>query len=191
MAIKVMIKRNKNAKDITGQKFNFLTAIKYVGRDKGTNSLWLFKCDCGNEKVIMLQNVTRNNVKSCGCYQLRYHKSIKFHGDPLQRIINKIFSHYKKRSNYKNIAFDLNIEQFAALIKQGCTYCGEVGVNGQSNLKYNGIDRVDNFLGYTADNSVPCCKYCNQMKSDTSLEKFIEKIELLHSRLTNKKRHLK
>lgn len=57
----------QNFRDLTGQTFNHLTAIKYVGLDKQNKSLWLFKCDCGNEKVIRGTNVTTGHIKSCGC----------------------------------------------------------------------------------------------------------------------------
>ena len=57
----------QKVKDLTNQKFNHLTAIKHVGKDNNNKSLWLFKCDCGNEKVIRGTNVTSGVVKSCGC----------------------------------------------------------------------------------------------------------------------------
>jgi hypothetical protein len=37
---------------------------------------------------------------------------------------------------------------------------------------HNGIDRLDNALGYTTANSVPCCKPCNQAKNDRSVDEF-------------------
>lgn len=55
-------------KDLTGQKFGKLTAVKYIGKDKGYRSLWLFKCDCGKEKVIQAYNVYSGKTISCGCY---------------------------------------------------------------------------------------------------------------------------
>lgn len=54
--------------DITGQKFNYLTAIKYIDYDKNHRSRWLFKCDCGNEKILDSLWVRKGNIKSCGCY---------------------------------------------------------------------------------------------------------------------------
>ena len=55
--------------DIAGQKFNRLTAIKF---DKRINNktYWLFKCDCGNDKVIVTHAVKSGNTKSCGCYNI-------------------------------------------------------------------------------------------------------------------------
>lgn len=48
--------------DITGQKFNKLTAIKYLG-----NQNWLCKCDCGNDSITTAGRVKSGNTKSCGC----------------------------------------------------------------------------------------------------------------------------
>lgn len=59
-------------KDLTGKKFNRLTAIRYVGKDNGGRALWLFKCDCGIEKVIQGYSVSSGKTISCGCY----HKQI-------------------------------------------------------------------------------------------------------------------
>ena len=38
---------------------------------------------------------------------------------------------------------------------------------------HNGVDRVNNDLGYTIENSVTCCSLCNYMKRGMSLSDFI------------------
>lgn len=48
--------------DITGQKFNRLTPVTYLGNRK-----WRCKCDCGNIVDVFTNNLTRGNTKSCGC----------------------------------------------------------------------------------------------------------------------------
>ena len=53
-------------KDISGQKYGRLIAIKQVGKD-GRHVLWLFKCDCGNETITRATSVRSGNTKSCGC----------------------------------------------------------------------------------------------------------------------------
>lgn len=62
-----------------------------------------------------------------------------------------------------------NIEA-AQLIIQPCNYCGSLP------NPYNGIDRVDNSIGYELGNVVPCCKYCNSAKSTKTLEEFKDHI---------------
>lgn len=53
--------------DLTGQRFGKLTAIRFHGRVKNT-SMWLWKCDCGNEKLAIAGNIKCGGDKSsCGC----------------------------------------------------------------------------------------------------------------------------
>jgi hypothetical protein len=55
--------------DLTGLRFGRLTVTKFVEFDKDNESMWLCRCDCGNEKVIRQGNLRRKNkpTKSCGC----------------------------------------------------------------------------------------------------------------------------
>ena len=54
-----------------GQKNNRLTAIRmcvapsHVKTQK--NRYWLFRCDCGSEKIVRDSNFLDGSVKSCGC----------------------------------------------------------------------------------------------------------------------------
>lgn len=57
----------KKNKDISGQKFNRLTAIKFVKRNKRSEQIWLFKCDCGNYTQNIKKRVVSGHTKSCGC----------------------------------------------------------------------------------------------------------------------------
>ena len=58
------------AKDITGLRVGYLTAIRYQGSD-GKKSIWEVACDCG--KVILMEasqlkkNLQRGVRSSCGC----------------------------------------------------------------------------------------------------------------------------
>lgn len=52
--------------DLTGQKFGKLTAIKFIEIKNG-RTLWEWKCDCGNTKIIDCGYVKRGYTKSCGC----------------------------------------------------------------------------------------------------------------------------
>ena len=53
-------------RDITGQKFGRLTAIRRLGWDKkGTR--WLCKCDCGKTSTPFTYSLTGGDTLSCGC----------------------------------------------------------------------------------------------------------------------------
>lgn len=58
-----------NAKDLTGQKFGRLTAIERTGEKKGTNFVWLCRCECGREVRIPGSSLLSGNTRSCGCLQ--------------------------------------------------------------------------------------------------------------------------
>lgn len=62
------MKKKLQNKDITGQKYNKLTAIKFSRYDsKKEKSYWIFKCECGKEVELCMTNVLTGNTKSCGC----------------------------------------------------------------------------------------------------------------------------
>lgn len=56
-------------KDLTGKKFERLTAIKIDHFGIKNRAYWLCECDCGNKKVICGSSLSSNAVRSCGCLQ--------------------------------------------------------------------------------------------------------------------------
>ena len=62
--------RHHRAKDITGLRVGFLTAIRYHGSD-GKKSIWVARCDCGSEVLLaateLKKQLARGIVASCGC----------------------------------------------------------------------------------------------------------------------------
>lgn len=54
------------AADLTNVRFGRLKGIKFEFLIKGRRC-WLFKCDCGNEKVVSVSDIGSGRVNSCGC----------------------------------------------------------------------------------------------------------------------------
>lgn len=52
-------------KDITGQKFGKLTAVKKVGSNKYFQTQWLCQCDCGGQKIALSHLLKSGDVKGC------------------------------------------------------------------------------------------------------------------------------
>ncbi len=67
---------NKEKQDIVGKRFGKLTAIKRVEK-KGHHLYYLFKCDCGNEKIISKEAVVEGKTRSCGCLQRKSPSNFK------------------------------------------------------------------------------------------------------------------
>lgn len=60
--------RNRPLKDYAGRRFGRLVAVRLITRDaKWNNHIWLFQCDCGNEKAIGIKSVRSGHTASCGC----------------------------------------------------------------------------------------------------------------------------
>ena len=53
--------------DLVGERFGRLTVIKDIGNTTYGKSLWLCKCDCGNEKAVSSSNLKNKSIQSCGC----------------------------------------------------------------------------------------------------------------------------
>lgn len=75
--------------DITGRRFERLLVIKDCGRDKWGDTLWLCKCDCGNEKITTGGSLRYGRVKSCGCIHKEFISNLrKTHGMSKTRFYN-------------------------------------------------------------------------------------------------------
>jgi hypothetical protein len=157
--------------DITGQKFGHLTVVRYLKKLK-----WECLCDCGNFTVVLKTNLIQGKTKSCGCLQTVGHITL-LEGESG---FNKVFREYKLNSIIRDIDFKLSKEEFKTIQQQDCFYCGSSPQtirkvkNNWSCYKYNGIDRVDNNIGYEMSNVVACCKQCNFSKSKYTQKEFID-----------------
>lgn len=150
-----MSKSKYKDEELIGKKFGKLTIISiFDKKEKSGNVRYAHcKCDCGNEKDIILRHVLSERTKSCGCYHNKHFYKHGFHGHPLyikwlgmiSRCINP------KSKSYKNYG------------ARGIKVCQEwVGVSGLKKfidfcLK-NGwekgltIDRIDNDGNYEPNN---------------------------------------
>ena len=164
-----------------GAKYGQLT-IKSFSRKKNKTE-YFFNClwDCGNEKEIRLSNLKLKTTVSCGCFgkEKRLKSNI---GNTYNRkdigvsSINALFRIYITSAKKRNYVFDLDLDFFKSLIFSDCYYCNSKpssihkAKSYYGEIKYNGIDRVNNHLGYTKDNCVACCKKCNSLKNSVTPE---------------------
>jgi hypothetical protein len=70
------------------------------------------------------------------------------------------FSHAKALGKQRQ-EWDLILEQYTQIVRQPCEYCKFT--NNSSGV---GLDRIDNSVGYTANNVLSCCTECNVARSD-------------------------
>lgn len=83
--------------DLTGQKFNLLMSIRFDYIDKDGHALWLFKCDCGTEKVLRASTVKSGNIKSCSCISKEYENLVD---QIFYKLLVKSFLEIKNNNTY-------------------------------------------------------------------------------------------
>lgn len=177
-------------KDITGLKVNKATAIRFIGRDKSRCAIWEFRCDCGNLFTCRGNSVIYGKTHSCGCVNSENcSKRSTERKLPIGVAHSReLFGVYKRSAKKRNLSFSISLDDFLKLTKMDCHYCGSFPSNktkfvkGNGSYTYNGLDRVDNLIGYNIDNLVPCCRQCNISKRDLSLCEFKEWIKKLISK---------
>lgn len=177
-------------KNLTGKKFGKLTVIKFSGwvkQGKATSvSFWECLCECGTVKKIKGTHLSRGDTKSCGCYKPQMLPSG-------ESALNSLIKNYKRHAEERQITFKLTREEFKLITKNLCFYCQsepqqvQKTKRGNGSYLYNGIDRLDNSLGYFFNNCVACCKLCNWMKRDLSTAEFKEHVYKIYE-TTNKSR---
>lgn len=94
-----------------------------------------------------------------------------------------LYKNYKRNAENRGYSFDLSEEIFSTLINSQCFYCMVEPQQKYGKLIYNGIDRMDNSIGYSHQNCIACCGICNSAKSNMSLEDFSNWIMRLYKSL--------
>lgn len=62
--------------DLTNQRFGRLAVIKFIGRSKRYEQLYLCRCDCGNEVIVKRKGLLKGETKSCGCLRKEIAKEL-------------------------------------------------------------------------------------------------------------------
>lgn len=160
-------------KDLTGQKFNHLTVIRYIGRKNG-RTMWHCLCDCGNEVDVDSSSLKSGNTTACGCRQSEGWGSNKTHGMSGKRIY-RIWMGIKNRCYYEKNKYYSNYGG------RGIRVCDEWLESFENFYKWaieNGyaknltIDRIDNDGNYEPSN----CRWVTRIEqmNNTRRNRMIE-----------------
>lgn len=165
---------------LTGSTFGRWVVIEPVGVLKDNRSIaYLCHCLCGNDRVVEGSILRSGESISCGCYQVDCRRK-----KPFESLYNRLV---RTASKY-NHEVQFSYEEFVKFTcEKTCHYCsGPVEWNAYtsqwepkrlrrvkdaeppSRIKHTGynLDRKDNNLGYSVDNCVVCCGWCNRTKGD-------------------------
>jgi len=175
----------RKPKDISDKVYNRLTCLKRLPPENGT-AYGLFRCVCGKEIKANVYAVTHNKIKSCGCLRSEVQKGRKRRPYlPAEHVaLTLAFNAVRQGARHRGLPFELTRKQFGKIVALSCSYCDAPPSNKwkfrDKEYAYSGIDRLDNRLGYTVDNAVPCCAQCNRAKGTLDLEEFVDWIRKVH-----------
>lgn len=166
-----------------GERFGRLVLL-----ERSTNAVngaprWLCSCDCGNPVTVHASNLSSGTTKSCGCLRVdackarERKKNHPTHG--------AVLTYYKRNAKVRGYEWKLDLELFSQLVLGKCNYCGALPSSRRLHYKTrqgdvvklvdsNGIDRINNNIGYLPSNVVSCCSDCNRAKASMTTEEFIE-----------------
>jgi hypothetical protein len=170
-----------------GDRFGKLVVIKWNKKRR----MWNCKCDCGGNTYVSSRVLKVGRQKSCKCG--RYGPDLnnrRPNNESLKLDILYIYQYCAKKSNR---LFELSSNEVFKLIDENCHYCGSKPMSTNKkylkydkNFRYNGIDRMNNEIGYTKNNCVTCCEICNRAKLKMGYQEFLEWIKRVYDKQFNK-----
>jgi len=172
-----------NIKEICGQRFKFLVVVEDSGKRFHREVLWKCLCDCGEYCEATGSALRLGKIVSCGHSRIRSVESRKNQAIAQIKpgsLLRKVYGAYKQQSRSRKLEFSISQSEFDEIVSRDCFYCGEPPMM-EKKTKYesrfmNGLDRIDNSLGYTISNLVSCCTPCNLMKHARTKEEFLNLI---------------
>lgn len=147
--------------NLTGQKYNRLTALYFTGKKtkRGHNNIWMCVCDCGSLVEVDTASLRSGATKSCGCYTRdRMAQLNKTHGGRNERLY-LVWMDMRRRcndpkdANYKfygarGISVCKEWEDYAVFREWAC----QSGYDKTAKRAKCTLDRIDVNKGYCPEN---------------------------------------
>jgi len=152
-------KCNAREKELRDERTVMHNVIVEVG---GENQLCV---NCGSDYTAF---TTRYNKQSLLCQKCnatntkqdakRVDRVRNYKAEHLQNM-DIFYNDYIRSATKRGLTINLQVDDFKAMVVKPCYYCDYF-----KETEVNGIDRINNDIGYEKTNCVPCCDLCNRLK---------------------------
>lgn len=184
-----------------GDIFGDLKVVEYQGV-VNKSVRYLCVCLCGKTRIVRATELRTGKITHCGCKNFVYKThSNAVYSEEMASYRSKA-TQYRASAKTRKIDFQISIDEAVEMLKKNCGYCGvepntihNVRLNRATkdkstsyaynnsekhSIKYNGIDRINNKLGYTIENTITCCSQCNIAKAQFTQKEFKDWIKRVH-----------
>ncbi len=162
-------------KDLSRQRFGRWLVLCIDSEAHGKH---VCECSCGTTRSVRSSSLLNGSSSSCGCKTKERMRDKRLPAG--ESSFNEVYSRYVGNAKKRGRVFEYSKEAFKEITSKPCHYCGvepsKVSRDrfNSGSYTYNGIDRVDNSVGYTLENGVPCCEACNRAKLMMTASDYIE-----------------
>lgn len=188
------VKINSKYQNLEGQRFERLLVVALAYRGpQGGKTKWQCRCDCGKDVIVSGESLGTGQTKSCGCKRSDVMRKVVLASRRPDFQVRRVMKDYLASSKDRGHEFGLEFETFKTLILSNCVYCGTeprmtLHRYRHTPFRYNGIDRIDNGLGYIPGNVVSCCTICNRAKLNLTHGDFMRWAKRLADHQNGRKR---
>lgn len=170
--------------DYSGVKQGQLTVIRPVFRSykQGKQQKWYWQCQCSCGRITYTDPHALSMQTKHYCQVCARQKVIEQTRLPGNLAVwHRVFKDTRNNAKKRGYQVQLDFQTFKQIAQRNCYYCGCQPKLGSYGIARNGVDRLDNTIGYTKDNCVPCCGMCNIMKRDHTQQAFLLKVHQIYS----------
>jgi hypothetical protein len=166
---------HEKAIDESNHRFGKLS-VACRAPSKHSKAYWICVCDCGKVREVCGTDLRNGKVTACAICS---GQSLPIPGVELG--FSGVIKRMKREATTRGLVWNIPYDYLRVLVKQNCFYCNSAPYPRRGKkYVYNGLDRVDNMLGYVPKNVVPCCWACNKLKGTEDVDTFFSQIRKIY-----------